>query len=83
MIKFKEFEVSLGELGVFSSKIPRILWIKLNGKEIWDLQKIIDYELDIFRCGMECGRLENMWKEWEQTKIIGSKECPLCRSILK
>jgi hypothetical protein len=48
-----------------------------------DLQKIIDYELDIFRCGVECGRLENMWEEWEQTKITGSKECPFCRSTLK
>jgi 2'-5' RNA ligase len=38
-IKFNSFQVGLGELGVFND---RILWIKLNGKEIWDLQKQID-----------------------------------------
>lgn len=48
-IKFNEFEASLGEVGVFINTFNSILWIKLNGKEIWDLQKIIDEKLkDLF-----------------------------------
>jgi 2'-5' RNA ligase len=38
-ISFKPFEVSLGELGLFND---RILWIKLQGVEIWQLQKQMD-----------------------------------------
>jgi len=41
-VKFKGFDVGLGEIGCFSEKIVRILWIKLLGKEIWELQKEID-----------------------------------------
>jgi len=41
-IKFNSFEVSLGDLGFFSERRFRILWIKLLGKEIWDLQGEID-----------------------------------------
>ena len=44
-IKQEEFEVSLGELGTFINRYNSILWIKLNGKEIWDLQKKIDESL--------------------------------------
>ena len=48
-IKFKEFEASLGEVGTFINRYNSILWIKLQGKEIWDLQKQIDEKLrDIF-----------------------------------
>lgn len=48
-IKFKEFKVSFGEAGVFSKKSLRMLWIKLNGKGIWDLQEEINEKLrDIF-----------------------------------
>lgn len=45
-IKFKEFEASLGELGVFINRYNSILWIKLNGQGIWDLQKQIDKNLE-------------------------------------
>lgn len=44
-IKFSEFEVSLGEVGTFINRYNSILWIKLNGKSIWDLQAIIDEKL--------------------------------------
>ncbi|MEK6885755.1 MAG: RNA 2',3'-cyclic phosphodiesterase [Nanoarchaeota archaeon] len=44
-IKFGEFEVKLGEIGVFINKYNSILWLKLNGPEIWNLQKEIDNEL--------------------------------------
>ena len=45
-IKIKEFEVSLGELGLFSEHIPRILWVRLMGKEVLELQAEIDKQLD-------------------------------------
>lgn len=38
-------EASLAELGTFINKYNSILWIKLNGKEIWNLQNIIDDKL--------------------------------------
>lgn len=42
-IKFKEFELKLGEAGTFSYKgNPKIVWIKIEGKDVWDLQKKID-----------------------------------------
>jgi 2'-5' RNA ligase len=44
-IKQKEFEVSIGELGTFINKYNALFWIKLNGQEIWDLQKNIDTAL--------------------------------------
>lgn len=44
-IKFSEFEASLGEIGVFINSYNSILWIKLNGKDIWNLQKLIDEKL--------------------------------------
>jgi len=51
-IKFKSFEVGLGNVGVFSSKYNsyiRVIWIKLNGKRTFELQKIIDEKLsDLF-----------------------------------
>ena len=48
-IKFKKFEASLGGLGVFINRYNSILWLKLNGIGIWDLQKEIDLVLnDIF-----------------------------------
>jgi 2'-5' RNA ligase len=48
-IKLWGFEASLGEIGVFSKSFPKIIWIKLNGAGIWDLQKQIDSKLkDLF-----------------------------------
>lgn len=44
-IKMKSFEASFGEAGVFINKYNSILWIKLNGKQIWDLQSEIDKKL--------------------------------------
>lgn len=48
-IKFNEFEVKLGGIGVFSKKKIKIIWIKLNGKGIFELQRQIDEKLqDLF-----------------------------------
>ena len=48
-IKFSDFEVRLGEIGVFSEKFVRIVWIKLDGKGVFELQKKIDEKLkDLF-----------------------------------
>jgi len=45
-IEFKEMELKLGEMGAFShGGSPKIVWIKIEGKEIWDLQKQIDKSL--------------------------------------
>jgi 2'-5' RNA ligase len=48
-IKFPEFEAKLGDAGIFSESFIRIIWVKLNGKGNFDLQKQIDEKLkDIF-----------------------------------
>ena len=49
-IKLESFYANLGEVGVFSKSFIKIIWIKLNGKAIWELQKKIDEALsDIFQ----------------------------------
>lgn len=48
-IKLESFDCELGEVGVFSKQFIKIIWIKLNGKGIWKLQKEVDEELsDLF-----------------------------------
>ena len=44
-IKQQGFEASLGELGTFINRYNSILWINLNGKQIWGLQEIIDAKM--------------------------------------
>lgn len=45
-IKFKEMELKLGVAGTFGFRgNPKIVWIKVNGEEIWELQKKIDSAL--------------------------------------
>ncbi len=47
-IKFNEFETELKEVGVFSSKYKKnikMIWIKVGGKNISDLQKQVDNSL--------------------------------------
>jgi len=44
-IKFRSFEASLGDIGVFINRYNSLLWIKLNGKLIWELQELIDNHL--------------------------------------
>ena len=50
-IKLKEFEGKLHSLGTFSHKgNPRIIWIKITGREMVELQKQIDIALkDLFK----------------------------------
>jgi RNA 2',3'-cyclic 3'-phosphodiesterase len=49
LIKFNEFFAETSEVGVFNKDFIKIIWIKLNGKGIWDLQKEIDEILkDLF-----------------------------------
>jgi len=46
-IEFGEFEASLGEAGTFARRgNPRIVWIKVNGRGMFNLQKAIDEALD-------------------------------------
>lgn len=45
-IKFNKFTVKLGALGTFARHgIPRIVWMKLESKELWELQEKIDLEM--------------------------------------
>jgi len=50
-IKFSEMKLKLGKIGTFSIHgRPRIVWIKIEGKQIYDLQKKIDEILkDLFK----------------------------------
>lgn len=45
-VKINEFEASLGEAGIFSEKFIRIIWIKIEGKEVLEFQKQIDKRLE-------------------------------------
>lgn len=45
LIKFNEFSAELGEVGVFSPDFVKIIWVKLDGKKIWKLQKEADEKL--------------------------------------
>jgi 2'-5' RNA ligase len=45
-IKIQPFFVNLGELGFFSKKVLRILWMKIYGKGIFDLQEQIDGKME-------------------------------------
>ncbi len=44
-IKLNSFEAVIDELGIFSEEFIRIIWAKLNGTEVFDLQKQIDDKL--------------------------------------
>ncbi len=49
-IKFEGMKLKLGKIGTFSVRgNPRIVWVKVEGKEIYELQKAIDESLkDLF-----------------------------------
>lgn len=45
-IKFKEMELKLGKIGTFDFRgKPKIVWVKVNGEGIWELQKAIDEKM--------------------------------------
>jgi 2'-5' RNA ligase len=44
--KFNAFDVYLGEVGVFSERFANLIWVKLGGKSIFDLQKQVGDVLD-------------------------------------
>lgn len=67
-IKFSAFEAGLGEVGAFSKKFIRIIWIKLNGRQIFELQKQIDEKLKglfqpefRFMGHITIARVKNVW----------------------
>jgi len=46
-VKFKEMELKLGVAGTFGFRgKPKIVWIKIEGQAIWDLQKKVDLALE-------------------------------------
>ena len=49
-VEMNEFEASLGSVGVFSPRFIKIIWVKILGKDIYELQKKIDDVLsEVFR----------------------------------
>jgi len=44
-IKFKEFNLKLDKLGIFNKRVIRIVWVSVSGKELFELQKDIDFHL--------------------------------------
>lgn len=45
-IKFKKLDLHLDKIGAFSHRgMPRIVWVKIAGKEVFELQKKIDEAL--------------------------------------
>ena len=47
-IKFFRFEAGLGEIGVFSPRFIRIVWVHILGNKLNELQKEIDFKLQNF-----------------------------------
>ena len=45
LMKFSQFESYLGEIGVFTPEFIKIIWIKVEGKELFELQKDVDEKL--------------------------------------
>ncbi len=45
-ISFKAFNADIRELGVFSEEFVRIIWVALNGTEVFELQSSVDAALD-------------------------------------
>ncbi len=45
-IKFSSFDLGLGSLGVFSSNFIRIVWVKVLGKGVYELQRLIDSSIE-------------------------------------
>jgi len=46
IVHFTDFDVELGEVGVFSKDFVRIMWVQLAGKGIRELQQTIDAALE-------------------------------------
>lgn len=44
-VKINDFYCEIGEVGVFSKNVIRIIWVKLNGGGIFKLQREIDEKL--------------------------------------
>jgi 2'-5' RNA ligase len=44
-IKFKSFTAGISEIGVFSEEFIRIIWVTLNGKEVLEIQSLVDAAL--------------------------------------
>lgn len=76
-IKEKKFFVELGEVGVFSEKFIRIVWVKLEGEGVFKLQREIDDKLkDLFEkenrfmSHITIARVKNVKDKKEFTKFL-------------
>lgn len=98
-VKFNSFEAKLGECGVFSEEFVRIIWSKLEGNEVTELQKKVDEALidlfskeDVFMSHITIARVkttkfkEDLKKASKELKTIASgkiKSFSLMKSTLK
>ncbi len=83
---FWEFENKYEkELIVFTFKKYNTARNKLKAvrPDYMNTKKFIDYENNLYHYRLGRKNAQDKWFEWEQTKIIGSKKCPFCRSTLK
>ena len=89
-IKFEEFEVNLGEVGVFSKSFPKIIWVKLQGGGIFELQKQIDDKLkelfpteERFMGHVTIARIKNVYNKKEFFEYLKSVKCKKLKFYVK
>lgn len=94
-IKILSFEASLGDLGYFSRNIVGILWMKLYGKGIFDLQSEIDKSLEDFfpkeerfMSHLTIARIKkvldsNIFLDYIKNMKIKKISFPVCEFVLK
>ena len=78
-LEFSSLDLNLGSIGLFSiNKSPRIVWIKIQGKSIFNLQKSIDEILSNhdfkkearFMSHLTIARIKNVKNKTEFTNYI-------------
>ena len=79
-IKLKIFNASLNNIGVFSKRFPKIIWVKFNGAE--ELQKEIDNSLkDLFEpenrfmSHVTIARIKHIKEKKELIEYLKSLKC--------
>ena len=79
-IKSESFNASLNEIGVFSKRFPKIIWVKLNGAE--ELQKVVDDNLkDLFEkenrfmSHVTIARIKYIKEKWELIEYLKALKC--------
>ncbi|MBI2629916.1 RNA 2',3'-cyclic phosphodiesterase [Candidatus Pacearchaeota archaeon] len=92
-VKLKQFKARLGSLGVFTNDLIKIIWIKMEGDGIFELQNKIDSCLsDIFKkekrfmSHLTIARVKKVKNKPELLNLLGyemNKEFPVAEFNLK